>query len=161
MPIPRAAALIESYGTTTWLIHYFTDQLTHEESLLQPPFAANCLNWVVGHIVCGRNIALKVLGMQDIWPAETVERYRTGSEPICGPEGAVPLPDLLADLDEAGSRIAAALADIDESGLERLAETERGVKSVYDHLSGLHWHETYHTGQVELLRALALGQRRP
>ncbi len=62
MTHPRAQALIEDYGTTTWLIHHLTDDLTQTESLLQPPFEANCLNWVVGHIVNGRNTALTVLG---------------------------------------------------------------------------------------------------
>jgi hypothetical protein len=35
------------------------------------------------------------------------------------------------------------------------AETNRGLKPVAQHLAELHWHETYHTGQLELLRDLA------
>jgi hypothetical protein len=161
MTHPRAQALIEDYGTTTWLIHHLTDDLTQTESLLQPPFEANCLNWVVGHIVNGRNSALKVLGQSPVWDEAAVARYKTGSDPIRGPGcGERSLDALLADLDAAAQRIAAALATMSEADLARLVKTDRGVKSVAHHVAGLHWHETYHTGQLELLRALALSQRK-
>ena len=35
------------------------DDVTNDESLLQPPGAGNCLNWVLGHIVAARNTVLK------------------------------------------------------------------------------------------------------
>ncbi|NIQ10155.1 MAG: hypothetical protein GWN61_15565, partial [candidate division Zixibacteria bacterium] len=37
--------------------------------------------------------------------------------------------------------------------------TDRGEKPVGQHLSGLAWHETFHTGQLDLLRSLALNQK--
>jgi hypothetical protein len=153
--------LIDDYATNSWLIGRLTDGITHEESLLQLPFEANCFNWLVGHMVSGRNTAMKVLGLTPIWPEETVVRYRTGSTPITGPGcGEARLEDLLGDLEEAGRRIAAALADMNDAELARPAETDRGVKQTGEHLEGLHWHETYHIGQLELLRALALSMRR-
>ena len=38
------------------------EDVTNEESLVQPPGAGNCLNWVLGHIVAARNTALKLAG---------------------------------------------------------------------------------------------------
>jgi hypothetical protein len=45
---------------------------------------------------------------------------------------------------------------------ERLAaivDTRFGERPLGQHIDGLHWHETYHTGQLELLKALAESAR--
>ena len=39
--------------------------------------------------------------------------------------------------------------------LAEVVETRFGERPVGQHVAGLHWHETYHTGQLELLRQLA------
>jgi uncharacterized damage-inducible protein DinB len=62
---------------------------------------------------------------------------------------------LIGDLDLSQKRIAEALGQMSEGELLQEAETDRGLKPVAQHLAGLHWHETYHTGQLELLRDLA------
>jgi len=36
-----------------------------------------------------------------------------------------------------------------------------GVKTVTEHLTGFHWHETYHTGQLDILNAFITAQRIP
>ncbi len=78
---------------------------------------------------------------------------RPATTPFRGPGcGERSLDALLADLDATAQRIATALATMSEADLARLVKTDRGVKSVAHHVAGLHWHETYHTGQLELLR---------
>jgi hypothetical protein len=69
------------------------------------------------------------------------------------------MEDLLQDVDETQHRIAAALEACQEADLQRVAETERGAKPVWQHVEGLHWHETYHMGQFQILRNYALSQR--
>ncbi len=154
MSYPDAESLKSAYATNHWLIGRLTDGLSHEDSLVQPPYPGNCLNWVVGHIVAGRHTALKLLGGETVWSDEEAERYKTGSAPVTGEDDAVPFDRLLRDLDLSQERITASLEKIAPEALAADGETSRGIKPVAEHLDGLHWHETYHTGQLELLRAL-------
>jgi len=65
----------------------------------------------------------------------------------------------MADLDEAQADIEAALANVSSNYLEEVVETRFGERPRWQHISGLGWHETYHVGQLELLRQLALARR--
>jgi hypothetical protein len=161
MDTQRAETLKQGYAANTWLINHLTEGLTHAESVLQLPFPANCLNWVLGHIINGRNTALELLGAKTVWDEELGDRYRSGSEPITSLEQARVLADLLQNLEQAQAALEMALERCPPSELERLVETERGEKPRWEHLAGLSWHETYHIGQLEIFRALALAQRGP
>jgi hypothetical protein len=37
--------------------------------------------------------------------------------------------------------------------LEKIVVNDRGEKTAAEHLEGFLWHETYHIGQLELLKA--------
>ncbi|MDY7040410.1 MAG: DinB family protein [Chloroflexota bacterium] len=151
MSYPTTQSLAQSFDLTFRLIRMQTEGLTHADSLLQLPFRGNCLNWVLGHILVGRNTALQLLGQKLIWRAAEVSRYESGSEPITGDEHVLPLERLLQDLERSQERIEAGLSNLSE---EDLATSVDG-RSLGEHLAGLHWHETYHTGQLEILRQLA------
>lgn len=133
------------------VIHRQTDGLTHEDSLLQPPFRGNCLNWVLGHIVANRNQVLTLLGEDPIWREEEAASYVSDSEPITSSVKAHRLEKIIEDLDRSQERLNAALERVSP---ERLAEME-GDSTVGQQLTGLFWHEAYHTGQTEYLRQLA------
>lgn len=155
----RAEEIKQGYETNSGLIKRLTEDITHKESLLQLPFPANCLNWVLGHIIVGRNTALGLLSAPHIWGEDILSRYRSGSEPITDGAIARQLSDLLSDLDDSQRQISAALAQCTREELEKVAETDRGAKPVWQHLAGLHWHETYHVGQLEIFRANAMSSR--
>jgi hypothetical protein len=159
MTYPTAENISDTYASNHWVLGHLIDGLSHAESLIQPPFDANCLNWLLGHIIKGRNTALKLLEAEPIFTAELVERFKTGSPPVTGEGDAVSVEKLVSDLNASQERITAALAAISPEALAREKETSRGKKPVGQHLSGLAWHETYHTGQIELLRSLATQQR--
>lgn len=147
-----AETLSQYYGIAYRVILRQTDGLTQEDSLVQPPFRGNCLNWVLGHIINGRNAALKYLGGDPVWSEEINKRYDRNSEPIAGDaENILPLPQLLHDLEVSQERIQAALQQITP---ERLA-TVIDEDTLEEQVRFLHWHETYHVGQLELLRQLA------
>jgi len=154
MTYPTTESLTQSFALTHRLIKMQTDGLTNADSLLQLPFRGNCLNWVLGHILDGRNTALKRLGGSPVWDKSEIARYKQGSEPISCAEQALPLEKLLADLDQSQQRIAAALAEMSPEGLAATVDAGES-KSLEQTLAGLHWHETYHTGQLEILRQLA------
>jgi hypothetical protein len=155
MNLPDAESLTQSYATNHWLINTITEGLTNADSLVQPPYDGNCLNWVLGHILASRQTALKLVGAEPIWNQNEIDRYKTGSRPVTNEDRAIPMEKLISDLDESQTRIAEALGLKSEEELVQEAETDRGLKPVAQHLAGLHWHETYHTGQLELLRDLA------
>ena len=155
MSYPDAEYISQSYASNQWLIGKLTEGLTHADSLEQPPFKANCLNWVVGHILSGRNEALNYLGATPFWSQEEAAHYVTGSSPITGDDQGLSFERLLSDLDLSQKRIEAALAEISDEALAEVVDTRFGPRPVGEHVASLHWHETYHLGQLELLRELA------
>ena len=155
MTHPDAETLIQSFGLTHQLIRMQTDGLCHEDSLLQPPFRGNCLNWVLGHILEGRNTALTLLGESPIWDKEKVSRYERGSDAITESERALPLEGLLEDLDRSQRQIAAVLRHTTPEELGTVVPYRGSQRPLGQALASQHWHETYHTGQLELLRQLA------
>jgi uncharacterized damage-inducible protein DinB len=155
MKYADAQTLADSFKTTHWIIKKQTDGLTHEDSLLQLPFRGNCLNWVLGHIIASRNSALTWLEQEPVWDEVRASRYGNGSEPITSGDDAVRLEEMLADLDRSQERILAGLEAITDAALERMVPWGKGEQSVAEILAFLHWHETYHTGQLEILRQLA------
>ncbi len=115
----------------------------------------NCLNWVLGHIADSRDEVLSMLGEG---PAlgEAAARYCRESDPVTadGP-GVVPLERLLAVLAEGQERIGAALGALSAEALQELRQNGDRTLPLGTLLHFAMWHETYHVGQTELLRALA------
>jgi hypothetical protein len=155
MNYPDAAGLGQAFKTNHWLIHQLVDGLNHADSIVQPPYQGNCLNWVLGHIIVSRNRVLKLLEVIPVWSADEINLYDTGSKPITGDEQGIKFENLLATLDLAQDRIQTALGEIGSDQLDLVVETSRGIRPVGKHIAGLNWHETYHIGQLELLREIA------
>ena len=150
----RVQKMIQSFQTTTWLINQQAEGLSHEQMLLQLPFRGNCFNWILGHIVTNRDKVLVLLGEEPQFSPEEVARYERGSDPVVGVETAVHSQRLLAAVQSSQSSIEAALNSIDPEALAAIYDAENNL-TVADRIDGLHWHETYHTGQLEILRQLA------
>jgi uncharacterized damage-inducible protein DinB len=155
MGYPSCSDLRGSYEVTFQIIQKQTEGLDHADSVLQPPNRGNCMNWVLGHIIVGRNTALRLLSEEPVWDRAVDMLYKSGSEPITLPDQARPFEAMLEDLGTAQSRLVEALGKLQDADLETIATTDRGTKPIGEHLHGLHWHETYHTGQFEYLRQLA------
>ena len=150
----RAQKMIQSFQTTTWLINQQAEGLSHEQMLLQLPFRGNCFNWILGHIVTNRDKVLVLLGEESQFSLEEVARYERGSDPVVGVETAVHSQRLLDAVQSSQSSIEAALNSIDPEALAAIYDAENNL-TVADRIDGLYWHETYHTGQLEILRQLA------
>lgn len=159
MALERARSVIDDYATTTRLIHRHVDGLTDRESLLQPPFETNCLNWVLGHVIWRRQVSLDTLAFAGIWDDDLTAVYGTGSEPLLDPSRARAFSALVQDLGASQAKLADALSRADDLALDKVVANDRGEKPAIEHLRGFHWHETYHVGQMELLRAFILSCR--
>ena len=152
----RTEDLLEAFARNLKTIQQQTEGLSHEQCLLQPPFRGNCMNWVLGHIADTRNSLLKALGEKPIMTEKESARYKYGSEPVCADgEGVIKLERLLSMLQHSQERIAVALPRLTPQDLAKMVKDHRGEVTLGQRLFFLYFHETYHTGQTELLRQLA------
>jgi uncharacterized protein YciI len=152
---PSGEALGQSFGVNGQVIRMQADGLTHAESLLQLPFRGNCFNWVAGHILANRNRVVDLLGEVPFWGEEEISRYARGSEPIASEGQALPLERLLKDLERSQELIEAGLARVTPQEMAAGPAGGGQDPTLGELLVGLHWHETYHVGQLEILRQLA------
>lgn len=153
--------------TPTLLADYFArnvnilkmqiEGLSHQDSLVQLPFRANCLNWVVGHLVTNRLSVLRLLAAQPPFDSELVSRYERESEPVTGDgPGVLPVNELIGLLEQLQAQIAALLADITDEELSReIAFFGSHEHTISYWLFFFYFHDTYHVGQTELLRQAA------
>lgn len=148
-----SAQLISELKLNLNVIKAQTQGLTHEESLLQPPFNANCMNWILGHIVGGRATLHRLTATTPPFDVARYARFARDSQPITGPGEGLPLDEMLADLAASNTVLIACLADMTDDDFAALPEgSDRPVGAQLGFFS---WHETYHVGQTELLRQVA------
>lgn len=74
------AVLLSQLHFNHKIFHANLGTLTHEESLLLPQPAGNCLNWLAGHVVTVRGVFLvKALGLEAPWSDEVSAPYQRGA----------------------------------------------------------------------------------
>lgn len=148
--------LSEAFARNWNVVKMQTKDLTHADSLRQPPFHGNCLNWVLGHVVQHRDQILRLLGEPTLFE-DRGERYKRGSEPLTADDnGVVSLGELLGCLDQQQARLAARLADMEDTAWAReITVGNQRTMTVGQRVFFLYFHETYHVGQTELFRQLA------
>ncbi len=148
--------LIEAFRRNVRIVKMQTDRLTHADSLLQPSMRGNCMNWVLGHVMASRNTILSMLDQETDVATEDLIRYQGDNDPITEDgDGVLKLEDLLDALERSQQKIDKALESATSDVFDR--QIKRGDKSVSvgERIFFLYFHETYHTGQTELLRQLA------
>ena len=149
----HANKLADQYAFQTRLIQHLLEGVSDEQSLQQLPFEANCMNWILGHIISRRQSALEALGAGPLWDEDQLSRYRSGSEAIKSAEQAMAFHALKGDLERSMDMLEKVLQQADEELLDKIVANDRGEKTAAEHLEGFLWHETYHIGQLELLKA--------
>ena len=150
------ADLISGLERNLGIIKAQTKGLSHADSLLQPPFRGNCLNWVLGHMAENRNTMLRLLGEEAILGETHAQRYGYGSEPVCGDgDDILTLEQLLSVLEQGQSALAARLQAATVEELAGEVQSFLGTTTLGQLIFFLYWHETYHVGQPEYLRQLA------
>lgn len=157
MKPPLIEAVIQNYRLNLKVVSRKTKGLTHFDSLLQLPFEGNCLNWVIGHIIQGRSELLAILGNAPLWGQAEARVYQTGSEPITpyNADTALGFEKLLSLVGESQLPLEQALEKLTAEELDRVVEQGGESSMIGELVNGYCWHETYHVGQIELLRRLA------
>lgn len=153
------AALNEGYALNLKLVQQYTQDLSHEQSLIVPDFEANCLNWVIGHMAVNRGRVLDLLGFPRVLGNEEKEIYETGSPPILAnrPE-IIKLPRLLDLVSKAQSVLSSAFESTPREKWSEMIQVEDHQMTIARRVFGFYFHETFHTGQVEILAALSRGR---
>ena len=72
--------LITAFNRNHSYIHAHVDGLSHAQSVMQPPVAGHCVNWILGHIDSYRNNIHELLGLQPLSLAVNV-RYDKDTPP--------------------------------------------------------------------------------
>lgn len=149
--------LADAYGRNLEIIKLQTEGLTQQDSLIQLPFRANCLNWVVGHILTNRCNILGLLDAIDLRPGVNLDHYERESDPIqAAAEGVLVLSELITHLETTQRRLEEALENETEESLQRMTPyRDRPERPVAFWLFFLYFHDSYHVGQTELLRQAA------
>jgi uncharacterized damage-inducible protein DinB len=147
-------SLIQILERDQGIIRQQAEGLSHADMVLQLPFRGNCFNWVIGHILTSRASILTALEAEPILSEEEIKRYGHGSEPVTDADNAVPYDRLSEALAQTKDAVIAALKDASPELLGKLYNEEWGM-NVGQWVAFLIWHETYHVGQLEILRQLA------
>ncbi len=138
------------YRDSYALVRQQIEGIGHQESLYQPPYGGNCVNWILGHIVVARCNFMMLLDVPSIWEMAQCRRYIPGSDPVTAESGATPFETLCGDLGRTQEQLLSALGRVSD---EKLQETS-GDRSIGAHLAFYNSHEAYHAGQLELLRQM-------
>jgi uncharacterized damage-inducible protein DinB len=132
--------------------------VTHEESMAHPPAGGNSINWVLGHLLWTYEGALPLLGQQPVLAKGAVERYARGGAALAEGEEPLPLAALQSAWDRATDRIDQGLATLPDDALDRPAPfspSNDPNETVGSLIATLLFHQTYHGGQLGVLRRVA------
>lgn len=150
--------LVRMFALAHGALHTNLGDVTDEESLVQPQPGGNCIQWAVAHIVATRDQIAPLVGAEPVLSPELGKRFTRPAAPVVVRADARPLADWIADLDRSQERLAAAIGAL---STERLAAPFDGArlpgrpKTLAEALAFFHFHESYHVGQVGLMRRLA------
>jgi hypothetical protein len=134
------------------------DGMSQEESVIQPQPEGNCLNWVMGHLLCVYDNVLPALGQAAVRAGGGFKRYERGSCALKGSEGAMAMTELMTAWDEAEKRIEAGLAGLTEARLDEPAPfspSGNPKETMRTLLTTIFFHQSYHAGQLGMLRRMA------
>lgn len=142
---------------THWTVVKNTEGFTHEDSLVQPHPGGNCMNWVVGHLVCVyHNLLTELDGFEELKAAK-FKRYDRGSAPIQSHD-AVEFSTLMTALESAVEKLDASLQKLTPEALDAKAPfspTNNPDETLRSLMGTILFHQAYHAGQTGLLRRIA------
>lgn len=117
--------------------------ITHEESMVFPNGDANCMNWILGHLIYIRNAFLNILGEESVWDNEKFSCYNRGALPLERKEELVSFEELKSYLEKSQEKLEAKLLSTDHFNPETIND-----------IAIFCLHEIYHGGQLGYLRRI-------
>lgn len=117
--------------------------ITNEEAMVFPNGEANCMNWVLGHLIYIRNAFLNILGEDSIWDGERFSCYNRGETPLDRKDEFVTFEELKSYLNDSQEKLDTKLNNMESFNPENIKD-----------IATLAFHETYHSGQLGYLRRI-------
>jgi uncharacterized damage-inducible protein DinB len=134
------------------------EDVTPEQSLIEPESGGNSLNWVVGHICFARNNMVKLLRGAGHLPDDALAMYSSGGK--YAKEKALGFGMLVTHHAAMQQQIIDGLCEIDEDAFRAPAPfspVDDPNETVGSLLTKTVAHEMYHAGQAGYLRRAVLG----
>jgi hypothetical protein len=131
--------------------------VTHEESLIMPKPAGNCLNWVLGHLVATRSNFLAGIGEKPPWNEADCKHYDRHGPPLTNPADAKPLDEIWRALDETLRGIQETISKFTPDQLAAKAPfspTNNPDETLTSLVTTFAFHDAYHAGQTGILRRI-------
>lgn len=148
--------LVEDFGRNTRLLARHLDGLSHADALIRPNGTGNCANYILGHLLLCRVEMLALLGQTGAVTGAMLMRYATGADPV-GPDSTdiCTLEQLAAWWEPLDRQFLGAIEAASDESLH--APIQAGAREIPLHrrLHSYYFHETFHLGQLEILRHLA------
>ncbi|ASK29806.1 hypothetical protein CEY12_06645 [Chryseobacterium sp. T16E-39] len=117
--------------------------ISHEESMIFPNGDANCMNWILGHLIYIRNAFLNILGEESVWDAEKFSCYNRGEIPLNRKDEFIDFEDLKSYLNKTQEKLEKKIDALEKINPENI-----------DDIATLCLHEIYHSGQFGYLRRI-------
>lgn len=152
--------LANVYTRNQWVVGEQTKDLTHADSLLQPDMRGNCLNFVLGHMLVHREKIMKMLNLEPLLTDAQFNRYDFDADPVLedGPD-IIPLEEMLTLLEKSSELLAEAIKPLTQADLDREITLGSSTATLTQRIEFFSWHDTYHVGQTEYLRQLAVDDK--
>jgi uncharacterized damage-inducible protein DinB len=115
--------------------------VTQQESLSEPESGGNSINWILGHIIVNREGIMNLLGLERKYD-EKMDRIYLKTSHIKDDKESVEISSLLKLFNDSQEIIINALSSFDPG---------KNMNAV-SNIAGYAFHESYHTGQLGLLR---------
>ncbi len=133
-----------------------SEGVTHDESLIHSEHGGNCINWVIGHVLISRMHLLKFLDVEWKLPEIIVPLYNRGTSGD-GYDQFMQLEKLKELWGESQKLLTETIGALTPEQLGETAPTfgdftkpdTRERRILF-----LHFHESYHLGQLGLMRRL-------
>ncbi|RLJ33016.1 hypothetical protein CLU97_2489 [Chryseobacterium sp. 7] len=130
-------------ASTYYVITSNIEGITHEESMIFPNGEANCMNWILGHLIYIRNPLLNILGEESVWDSEKFSFYNRGEIALDHKDKLIRFGDLQSYLKQSQDKLEAKLNTLESFKPEMVKD-----------ISTLSLHEIYHSGQLGYLRRI-------
>ncbi len=157
----NAANLLWNFERNASYVRESLAGLTHTDSLVQPPAEGNCINWILGHIVCYRNYAQVVCALPPVVAESVTQRYARGSAAVVDDaDDVTSFAMLLTAYNQSHQQLTSYLEAVTTESLQEVVDAAGFTMARGEILTSFMRHESYHAGQFEFLRAWALAQRR-
>ena len=142
--------IARNYQKNTGFLQYLLNGLTDDDMLARTG-QSNTIGWIVGHLILYRGKTLQLLKIPcEIQESESA--FERGVEKNV--ELKINVEQSLKDLMSRGEQLVNRILELDETDLQHTLEVSLpgGKNDLASHLSFAAWHETFHIGQIDLIK---------